>query len=131
MSDGGGAPPKKGTKGTSKKGAKGKKGKGAAESEETHRCFHCQTESTKMMCCSQCHRAWYCGRPCQKKHWKQHKKACTAAVAAEASVRGVLPSDAASDASDAARAPSAVFGGMGHTRPKIGAGLQSQLSGVW
>ena len=74
MSDGGGAPPKKGTKGTSKKGAKGKKGKGAAE--ETHRCFHCQTESAKMMCCSQCHRAWYCGRPCQKKHWKHHKAAC-------------------------------------------------------
>jgi len=84
MSDGVRAPPKKGTKGTSKKGAKGKKGKGAAESEETHRCFHCQTESTKMMCCSQCHRAWYCGKPCQKKHWKLHKRACTAAVAAEA-----------------------------------------------
>ena len=68
----------------SKKGAKGKKGKGAAESVETHRCFHCQTGSTKMMCCSQCHRAWYCGKPCQKKHWKQHKRACTAAVAGEA-----------------------------------------------
>eukprot|EP00620_Florenciella_sp_RCC1587_P018663 CAMPEP_0182563552 /NCGR_PEP_ID=MMETSP1324-20130603/5672_1 /TAXON_ID=236786 /ORGANISM="Florenciella sp., Strain RCC1587" /LENGTH=52 /DNA_ID=CAMNT_0024776783 /DNA_START=174 /DNA_END=329 /DNA_ORIENTATION=- len=52
MSDGGGAPPpKKGTKGT-KGGTKGKKkGKGAAESEETHRCFYCQTESTKMLCC--------------------------------------------------------------------------------
>ena len=24
------------------------------------------------------------GRPCQKKHWKQHKRACVAAVAAEA-----------------------------------------------
>ena len=59
-----------------------KKGKGASASEDTHRCFHCQTESTKMMCCSQCHRAWYCGKPCQKKHWKQHKKACVAAVAA-------------------------------------------------
>ena len=64
----------------------GKKGKGAAAEPETHRCFHCETESTKMMCCSQCHRAWYCGRPCQKKHWKQHKRACAAAVAAGASV---------------------------------------------
>ena len=63
-------------------GKKGKKKKAAAP--ETHRCFHCQTESTKMMCCSQCHRAWYCGKPCQKKHWKLHKRACVAAVAAEA-----------------------------------------------
>eukprot|EP00618_Florenciella_parvula_P008499 CAMPEP_0119472670 /NCGR_PEP_ID=MMETSP1344-20130328/4631_1 /TAXON_ID=236787 /ORGANISM="Florenciella parvula, Strain CCMP2471" /LENGTH=275 /DNA_ID=CAMNT_0007505649 /DNA_START=1336 /DNA_END=2161 /DNA_ORIENTATION=+ len=62
----------------------GKKGKGAAAEPEIHRCFHCETESTKRMCCSQCHRAWYCGRPCQKKHWKQHKRACVAAVAAEA-----------------------------------------------
>eukprot|EP00618_Florenciella_parvula_P030248 CAMPEP_0119533294 /NCGR_PEP_ID=MMETSP1344-20130328/46703_1 /TAXON_ID=236787 /ORGANISM="Florenciella parvula, Strain CCMP2471" /LENGTH=47 /DNA_ID= /DNA_START= /DNA_END= /DNA_ORIENTATION= len=39
-----------GTKG--KTGKTGKKGtKGAAEPEDTHRCFHCQTESTKMMCC--------------------------------------------------------------------------------
>ena len=64
---------------------KGKKGKkGAEEEPETHRCFHCQTEGTGMMCCSQCHRAWYCGKPCQKKHWKQHKRVCVAAVAAEA-----------------------------------------------
>ena len=52
-------------------GKKGKgktaKGKGAAPPEETHRCFHCQSDGAKM-CCSQCHRAWYCGRPCQKKH---------------------------------------------------------------
>ena len=70
-------------KGNPKKQGGKKKGKGAPP-ETTHRCFHCQTESTKMMCCSQCHRAWYCGRPCQKKHWKEHKKACVAAVAAEA-----------------------------------------------
>jgi len=69
-----------------------KKGKGAAE--ETHRCFHCQTESTKMMCCSQCHRAWYCGRPCQKKHWKLHKRACVAAVAGEAAAVAVAVSAA-------------------------------------
>ena len=40
----------------------GKKGKGDAAPETTHRCFHCQTESTSMMCCSQCHAAWYCGK---------------------------------------------------------------------
>ena len=68
--------------GTKTKG-KEKKGKKATAPEETHRCFHCQSDGARM-CCSQCHRAWYCGRPCQKKHWKQHKKACVAAVAAEA-----------------------------------------------
>ena len=57
--------------------------KGNAE-PKTRRCFHCQAESTKMMCCSQCHIAWYCGKACQKKHWKLHKRACSAAVAAEA-----------------------------------------------
>ena len=80
------------SKGGAQRGANAKKGKtqtpgkgkGAAPPEDTHRCFHCQTESTKMMCCSQCHRAWYCGRPCQKQHWKLHKRACVAAVAAEA-----------------------------------------------
>ncbi len=68
----------KGNKG-GKKGNNGKgKGKGAAgPPEETHRCFHCQSEGAKMMCCSQCHRAWYCGKPCQKKHWKAHKRICT------------------------------------------------------
>ena len=60
------------------KGKTGKKGKKEAAPEDTRRCFHCQSESTKMMCCSQCHRAWCCGKPCQKKHLKQHKRACTA-----------------------------------------------------
>ena len=70
-----------------KTGKTGKKGKGAAAEPETHRCFHCDSEGSegaKLMTCSQCHRAWYCGRACQKKHWKQHKKACLATVAAEA-----------------------------------------------
>ena len=69
------------------KGTTGPKTKAKAKAkkkhtpEETHRCFHCQAEGTKMMCCSQCHIAWYCGKACQKKHWKLHKRACSAAVA--------------------------------------------------
>ena len=59
-----------------------KKGKGAVP-EDTHPCYHCQSKGAKM-CCSQCHRAWYCGRPCQEKHWKHHTRACVAAVAAVA-----------------------------------------------
>ena len=70
------------TTGKTEKKGKGKGKDAAAPPEETHRCFHCQSESAKMMCCSQCHRAWYCGKPCQKKHWKLHKRACVAAVAA-------------------------------------------------
>ena len=46
----------KGKKG-GKKGTKGKDNAAAAPPEETHRCFHCQSEGAKMMCCSQCHRA--------------------------------------------------------------------------
>jgi len=26
--------------------------------------------------CAKCHGAWYCGRQCQKAHWKTHKPAC-------------------------------------------------------
>ena len=69
---------------TSKK-AMGKTGKGktGAAEPEAHPCFHCHSEGARM-CCSQCHLAWYCGKACQKKHWKQHKRACVGAVAAEA-----------------------------------------------
>ena len=70
-------------KGQKKKGKGGKMVSDAAAPEETHQCFHCHSDGAKM-CCSQCHCAWYCGRPCQKKHWKQHKKACIATVAAGA-----------------------------------------------
>ena len=65
------------------KGGEGKGKKGAAAPEDTHRCFHCDSEGARM-CCAQCNRAWYCGRPCQKRHWKRHKKACVASIAAEA-----------------------------------------------
>eukprot|EP00618_Florenciella_parvula_P039439 CAMPEP_0119472460 /NCGR_PEP_ID=MMETSP1344-20130328/4513_1 /TAXON_ID=236787 /ORGANISM="Florenciella parvula, Strain CCMP2471" /LENGTH=122 /DNA_ID=CAMNT_0007505413 /DNA_START=650 /DNA_END=1015 /DNA_ORIENTATION=+ len=75
-------PTKTTKKAKGKTGGMGKGKEAAAPPEETHRCFHCQSEGAKMMCCSQCHRAWYCGKPCQKKHWKLHKKACVAVVAA-------------------------------------------------
>ena len=69
-------------KGGAKGGKTGAKGKGG-DAPEAHRCFHCQSEGVKRFC-SQCHLAWYCGKPCQKKHWKLHKKACVAAVAVDA-----------------------------------------------
>ena len=93
-----------GTKGKSK--SKGKK------ADDSHRCFHCHMDGARLRCSqvssiclyaptrgppppppptspttdtrSQCKRAWFCGRACQKKHWREHKRACVAAVAADA-----------------------------------------------
>lgn len=39
-----------------------------------HPCAICGKESETR--CSQCRCSWYCGRACQKKDWKQHKKTC-------------------------------------------------------
>ena len=50
------------------------------------RCFNCQTEgrSPPLRKCTQCEVAYYCGKDCQRAHWKVHKPACIAAVAAKA-----------------------------------------------
>ena len=38
-------------------------------------CNFCQTEAGPNSC-SRCKAAWYCGRECQRKDWKEHKKHC-------------------------------------------------------
>ena len=50
------------------------------------RCFLCQKEgrSPPLRRCSQCEVAYYCSKTCQRGHWKKHKAACIAAVAAKA-----------------------------------------------
>ena len=50
------------------------------------RCFLCQREgrSPPLRRCSQCEIAFYCSKECQRGHWKTHKAACVAAVAAKA-----------------------------------------------
>ena len=50
------------------------------------RCFLCQKEgrSPPLRRCSQCEVAYYCSKTCQRGHWKLHKAACIAAVAAKA-----------------------------------------------
>ena len=50
------------------------------------RCFLCQTEgpSPPLRKCTQCEVAYYCGKECQRGHWKKHKPVCIAAVAAKA-----------------------------------------------
>ena len=49
-------------------------------------CFLCQKQgrSPPLRRCSQCEIAYYCNKSCQRGHWKQHKAACVAAVAAKA-----------------------------------------------
>ena len=49
-------------------------------------CFLCGKEgrSPPLQRCSQCDIAYYCSKTCQRGHWKKHKAACIAAVAAKA-----------------------------------------------
>ena len=49
-------------------------------------CFLCGKEgrSPSLRRCSQCEIAYYCSKTCQRGHWKKHKAACIAAVAAKA-----------------------------------------------
>ena len=49
-------------------------------------CFLCGKEgpSPPLRRCSQCEIAYYCRKTCQRDHWKKHKAACIAAVAAKA-----------------------------------------------
>ena len=49
-------------------------------------CFLCGKEgrSPPLRRCSQCDIAYYCSKTCQRGHWKKHKAACIAAVAAQA-----------------------------------------------
>ena len=48
---------------------------GKAAADGSHCCYHCGTAGAKS-CCGGCHRAWYCGRACQRAGWRGHKKAC-------------------------------------------------------
>ena len=46
------------------------------------RCFHCGKRGHDLPRCRQCSQAYYCDSACQRKHWKQHRPVCQAAVAA-------------------------------------------------
>mmetsp|Transcript_4089 Transcript_4089/g.9504 ORF Transcript_4089/g.9504 Transcript_4089/m.9504 type:complete len:269 (-) Transcript_4089:87-893(-) len=47
-----------------------------AEDNDKHACALCKTEATSS--CSRCKKVWYCGRICQREHWKEHKPQCKA-----------------------------------------------------
>eukprot|EP00899_Mesostigma_viride_P016069 jgi/Mesvir1/24463/Mv21827-RA.1 len=45
-------------------------------------CDYCHTALEKALCCAQCKLVSYCGRDCQKSHWKSgHKAACVPSTA--------------------------------------------------
>ena len=48
------------------------------EMQQGRRCAGCGKEEgdKKYKPCAKCRGVLYCGKPCQKSHWKQHKKAC-------------------------------------------------------
>jgi len=40
------------------------------------RCAYCASPVSRANCCSKCHCTYYCGRECQRAHWKTHKLEC-------------------------------------------------------
>jgi len=50
----------------------------------SYTCMHCGKLGTQpgvtLRSCSECEQAWFCGRPCQKKEWKSHRKDCKLSV---------------------------------------------------
>ncbi|KAJ6581191.1 hypothetical protein B0H19DRAFT_930096 [Mycena capillaripes] len=46
----------------------------AAVVEET--CVACNKSESTLLKCSRCREVGYCGKACQKAHWKEHKKVC-------------------------------------------------------
>ena len=42
----------------------------------TKLCSACGKKSDALMKCRACKCVWYCGKECQNKHWKEHKKEC-------------------------------------------------------
>ena len=58
------------------------KAKGKANWVNTFRCFECGKRDHNLPKCRQCAQAFYCDADCQRKHWRQHKPVCRAAVAA-------------------------------------------------
>lgn len=44
---------------------------------DPYTCTYCRKNSTtKLMACARCKKQAYCGRDCQKSHWKAHQKEC-------------------------------------------------------
>jgi hypothetical protein len=51
------------------------------------RCSGCAARGAHFKLCSACRTVAYCNQDCQRAHWKEHKPACRAAVAAQQHAR--------------------------------------------
>jgi hypothetical protein len=47
-----------------------------AQMKPRGKCDGCGEDFDQLQRCKQCKQAVYCGRACQLKHWKVHKKVC-------------------------------------------------------
>mmetsp|Transcript_2515 Transcript_2515/g.5026 ORF Transcript_2515/g.5026 Transcript_2515/m.5026 type:complete len:760 (-) Transcript_2515:118-2397(-) len=50
--------------------------------DEDKSCAYCGVEVDKPSACSKCRKTYYCGRTCQRNHWKVHKHECGKVVPA-------------------------------------------------
>ena len=56
----------------------GSQGQSQLASKTMNKCSFCDQVSAKLKKCARCHKAEYCGRECQLKHWPMHKSSCKA-----------------------------------------------------
>ena len=47
-----------------------------ASSDDAGACAHCERHEPTLSSCSRCGLVKYCGRDCQRAHWKEHKPLC-------------------------------------------------------
>jgi MYND finger/Ankyrin repeats (3 copies) len=48
-----------------------------SQNDVQKKCFGCGTPANSMKICAVCRVATYCSKECQKRHWKEHKGACS------------------------------------------------------
>ena len=68
-------------------------------------CSLCKRKSDNMKKCAQCGEARYCGKECQRKHWKYHKAICKPSP--KSSAPGSVPASAASKKQNSTADPTA------------------------
>jgi hypothetical protein len=50
----------------------------AAAGSSARACWSCRARVAELSLCSGCKEAWYCGAPCQRRHWGEHWRWCDA-----------------------------------------------------
>ena len=68
-------------------------------------CSFCKRKSDTMKKCTRCGEAQYCGKECQRKHWKDHKAVCKPST--KSSTPGSVPASAASKKQNSTADPTA------------------------